>query len=583
MDDSHNPLLVFEFTDAGREVNYTFTNPVKTVVADHIDGVHAALEEIERAVASGLYAAGYISYEAAPAFNPAFAVKSDRQLPLVWFGLFREPRRDVTLIPSGSYRLSPWEPTVSAEAYNKIFANLQRALSSGEIEQVNYTIRLRALFSGDDFTFYRRLAKAQRAGYHAYFNLGRYRILSTSPELFFQWDGRRITMRPMKGTIARGRFQEEDERRQRWLYQSEKNRAENRITVERLCKELEAIAERETINVTKWFEIERYPTVFQMTSTVEAITRPSITLKDVFSTLFPSSSITGVPKVQAMQRAADLEILPREVYCGTIGFVTPKRNAVFNVAIRTAWLDGETGVLAYGTGSGITVESTAEDEYHEVLTKTAVLKEAEADDFHLLETIRLEKGKYALLPYHLKRLTASAEYFGIPLSVTNLQDVLTAHAERYPTERRRVRLLVSPSGDTSIGSSPLDDRPREPLPVVIAHKPVSKQNRFLYHKTTNRDVYDARKRVFPDVFDVLLWNEQGELTEFTIGNFVAEYNGALWTPPVTCGLLPGTMRADLIERGLVKERVLTRSDLKKCTRFWLINSVRGWVPVHFVK
>jgi len=577
-----HPFLLFDFHDLqGIPQNLLFTRPVSVIVAHHIDDVRPALKQVQQAVSEGMYAAGYVSYEASPAFDPAFHVHPTPQMPLLWFGLFREAQRNAAVDSPGSYRVSPWLSTISQETYTEHIAKIRSAIARGETYQTNYTMRLQAEFAGDDLAFYHKLCAAQQGAYSAYLHLGRYRILSASPELFFATSGNRILTKPMKGTARRGRWLEEDAAQAEWLYTSVKNRAENVMIVDLLRNDLGCIAEVGSVDVPKLFEIEKYQTVFQMTSSVTAALRSDATIEDVFAALFPCGSITGAPKVSTMKLIHGLENAPREVYCGSIGFITPEGESVFNVAIRTVVIDSEKGTATYGVGGGITWDSTADEEYAEALAKAALLT-AEFPSFDLLETLKLEYGAYDLENRHLERLLSSAEYFGIPLSVEKVQDALQEHARDYPAEVRRVRLLVSPEGAIRIESQPLPSGSGSstgPLPVALASHPIDRQNRFLYHKTTCRDVYERHRKDFPEAFDTLLWNEEGQLTEFTIGNLVLELDGKKWTPPRECGLLAGTLRAELLAQGEIAERVLTLEDLQKASRIWLINSVRGWVAV----
>lgn len=248
------------------------------------------------------------------------------------------------------------------------------------------------------------------------------------------------------------------------------------------------------------------------------------------------------------------------------------------MAIRTLVIDRERGLAEYGVGGGITWDSTAADEYGEALLKAALLTKS-WPAFELLETLRLERGAYALLDRHLARLAGSAEYFGIPLSLGAARAELERHARLHPAQPRRVRLLVSPEGAARVESQPLPPPAEGVQAVALARTPIARHNRFLYHKTTSRGVYELRRAERPEVYDVLLWNEEGELTEFTTGNLVVELDGQRWTPPIESGLLAGTLRAELLERGEIRERTLPRADIERATRVWLINSVRGWVPV----
>jgi para-aminobenzoate synthetase/4-amino-4-deoxychorismate lyase len=535
-----------------------------------------------------------VAYEAAPAFDPALGVRTGSaagdRIPLLWFGLFRSPRR----LPgggvpgAGAFRVSEWQPSLARAEYEGRVRAVRAAIADGATYQVNLTLRLRAHFAGDDFAWYRTLRDAQRAPYAAYLDLGRWHILSASPELFFRWDpgSGRIVTRPMKGTSRRGRWLEEDARHAEILRSSAKERAENVMIVDLLRSDLGRIAAPGTVRVPELFTIETYPTVLQMTSAVEASPRPGTTLDDVFAALFPCGSVTGAPKVATMGLIADLEDSPRGVYCGAIGYVAPGGEAVFNVAIRTVVVDAETGTAAYGVGGGVTWDSTADAEYREIEAKAAVLTEP-ARDFDLLETLRLEGGEYYLLERHLARLSASALYFGVPLDEAEVRAALLSYAGARRRIPRRVRLVVAPDGAVRVEGVPLNSlSPDEPLPVSLARSPVSRSDRFLFHKTTRRAVYDERRRAGGDgVFDVLLQNEEGEVTEFTTGNLAVAMEAGLpwWTPPRGCGLLAGTLRAELLERGVLRERVIRVDDLAHASRLYFLNSVRGVLPVRLAR
>jgi para-aminobenzoate synthetase/4-amino-4-deoxychorismate lyase len=557
-----------------------FTRPVEIVSASSLEEVRPALAEVERAAARGLYAAGFVAYEAAPAFDRALKVRPGvPDLPLVWFGVFERPSEEEPG-GGGEFRVSDWSPSVGRAEYVRDVEAVREAIARGDTYQVNYTLRLRARFEGDDFAFYQRLRAAQRTRFGAYVNAGRFRVLSASPELFFRRRGRRVETRPMKGTAARGRWREEDAAQAAQLAASGKNRAENLMIVDLLRNDLGRVAETGTVCVEELFKIERYPTVFQMTSTVAAVLREGATLEDLFAALFPCGSVTGAPKVSTSRIIASLEGEPRGVYCGAVGFVAPGGDCAFNVAIRTVVLDAETGEAVYGVGGGVTWDSTPGGEYAEALDKARLLAEG-APDFELLETLRLDESGYRLLEEHLSRLEASAEYFEFKVSAGEVREALRRHAETHAGGARRVRLLVSADGRARIESAPLVETPPAPRRVALALTPVDSSDRFLYHKTTRRDVYDARRAERPGLSDVLLWNERGELTEFTNGNLVVELGGERWTPPRDAGLLAGTFRAALLRRGEVAERVLTKDDLARATHVWFVNGVRGRVEVFF--
>jgi para-aminobenzoate synthetase/4-amino-4-deoxychorismate lyase len=573
-------VLVFDFADRrGEPRRLWFTNPIEVVVAESVSEVRAALRKVQESVKEGHYVAGYVAYEAAPAFDSALTVWGDARVPLVWFGIFDKPACQREREGDGSFRISSWSPSVSRQTYGRNFKAAKDAIARGDTYQINYTFRLRANFEGDDFALYSNLASAQRAAYCAYLNLGRYRILSASPECFFRWHDGRLEAKPMKGTVRRGRWIEEDDALARWLAGSEKNRAENVMIVDLLRNDLGRISEIGSVRVRDACAVERYPTVFQMTSTVEGRTRPEITLEDVFAATFPCGSVTGAPKVSTMRLISALEDSPRNVYCGSVGFIAPDGEAVFNVAIRTMLIDGEAGEAEYGVGGGITWDSEVDEEYEEALAKSALLSDMRPR-FQLLETLRLEGGEYALLTRHLRRLADSARYFDFPVSVDAARVALSEHAASAAPAARRVRLLAAESGDIRVESAPLDALPDAPLPVAVAATPVQRLNRFLYHKTSDRALYDLHRAQHPAAFDVLLWNDDGEVTEFTNGNLVAEIDGRRLTPQQDCGLLAGTLRAELLERGEIAESIITLVCLAKSTRMWLINSVRGCVQVY---
>ncbi len=575
------PSVVLDFAEgpcAGGRTH--FKGPREVVVARTVGEVLPALRRVERAGEAGLYAAGFVAYEAAPAFDSALRVRAPCEVPLVWFGIFDAPSHEAPAGRGGEFELSGWEASVTRGEYARRVEEAREQIARGYTYQVNYTLRLRARFRGDDFAFYERLRAAQQTRYAAYVNAGRFRVLSASPELFFRRRGRQVVARPMKGTARRGRWREEDEAVRQRLAASAKDRAENVMIVDLMRSDLGRVAEAGSVSAAPLFEVERYPTVFQMTSTVEATTRRGTTLEEIFAALFPCGSVTGAPKVETMKIIAGLEDSPRGVYCGAVGLVAPGGDALFNVAIRTAVIDSEGGAAAYGTGGGITWDSNARDEYEEALDKARLLAEP-APDFELLETLKLEGGSYLLLEEHLERLASSAVYFDFPVTAASARAALEEHAAPFASEARRVRLLASRGGAVRVESEPLKEWGPGPLPVALAREPVSKLDRFLYHKTTRREVYDARRAAHPEAFDVLLRNEEGELTEFTNGNLVMEIDGRRFTPPRECGLLAGTMRAALLREGRVAERVLTTSDLRRASRCWLVNSVRGWVEVRF--
>ncbi|HEX6558002.1 MAG TPA: bifunctional anthranilate synthase component I family protein/class IV aminotransferase, partial [Longimicrobiales bacterium] len=436
---------------------------------------------------------------------------------------------------------------------------------------VNLTTRLSASFEGDPVVLYESLRAAQGGGYHACIVTDAFAVVSASPELFFEKRGRRIRTRPMKGTRPRGRFSEEDASLAAELKASPKDRAENLMIVDLLRNDLGRIATVGTVEVTSLYDVESYRTVHQLTSTIEAELRDGVSLTDVFTALFPCGSVTGAPKISTMQVISELEDGARGLYCGALGVLAPGGDAVFNVAIRTVSIDRETRHAVYGTGAGITYDSDAAAEYAEIAAKTAVLLEA-WPGFELLETMRVETTGIVRIERHIARLLESAGYFGFAVDEAVVRAALADIRVPAPA---RLRLLVNEHGSVRTDVLPLT---AAVAPVVAwARAAVSSGDRFLFHKTTHRRAYDSR--MIEGCWDVLLWNERGVVTEFTRGNVVAEIDGQLLTPLRSCGLLAGTFRAELLAAGVVRERVITRADIARASRVWLINSVREWVEL----
>ena len=577
--------LQFEFPSAsGERETLVFTEPIKLITAHHVDEIQSCFEEVEKALSEGKYVAGYLAYEAAPAFERSVKVSEvgARGFPLLWFGVFDSPSA-APLAPKGEpYTLSAWEPNLTKSRYASDIARIKEAIAGGETYQVNYALRLNASFTGEPLAFYERMKRSQRANYSAFLDTGRYTILSASPELFFRLDEGTLTTKPMKGTIRRGRYAEEDEALRSELHHSEKNRAEHVMIVDLLRNDLGRVSEMGSVRVKDLFAVETYPTLFTMTSTIKSELKPHTSFAELFGALFPCGSVTGAPKIHTMNLIAELESCPRNVYCGAVGYITPERNAVFNVPIRTVLLDAEAERAEYGVGGGVVWDSETESEYGEAMLKASFLS-VPRPDFELLETLKFDGHHYELLARHIGRLLASASYFGIDVCEADVRQSLRAEVEAYTGQPRRVRLLVDEQGSVHVESTALGEALTQ-MRVHLAAAPMDTNDVFLYHKTTNRQQYEAQLRAAEPhgVDDVLLWNEQGELTEFTKGNVVVELGGVKWTPPRACGLLQGTFAEELLARGEIHAKRLPKSCLDVASKIWFINSVRGWAEVALV-
>lgn len=551
-----------------------FHEPWKILAAYDIASVLPVLQAAEDLVAQGnLYAAGFVAYEAAPAFDSALRVHPADTFPLAWFGIYRRAETVASPICTAkpAENLS-WSPSVSPAKYRAAIDQIKAYIQAGDTYQVNYTFRLRADLDGDMWSLFLQLLQAQRGAYGAFLNTGDWTVASASPELFFDLQGQDLISRPMKGTVERGLHEKDDGEKARWLHHSEKNRAENVMIVDMVRNDLGRIAETGTVEVVDPFTLERYPTLWQMTTGVRCRTDRTVT--DIFRALFPAGSITGAPKARTMEIINELEASPRRIYTGAIGFMGPKRRAQFNVAIRTVLADHARRSAEYGVGGGIVWDSEEKAEKAECGTKAAILTPS-TPAFSLLETILwTPEAGFFLLDRHLERLRSSAAYFSFTIDFDAIRQKLSSLTDRLPQAPHRIRLLIPEHEEIHLEWTPLQPLPH-PYLLHLARTPVSSAERFLYHKTTYRRPYEEALADVPEGHDVLLWNEKGEITESCIANIAVRIAGELLTPPVHCGLLAGTYRSFLLATGKIREAIIRIDDLKGATGLYLMNAIRG--------
>jgi para-aminobenzoate synthetase / 4-amino-4-deoxychorismate lyase len=578
----------------------SFTAPRRVLEAGSAAEVPGVLRAAQAEAEAGRWVVGFVGYEAAPAFDAALRTREPAgPAPVAWFAAF--DAADAVPDPEGGEvaRLH-WLTRTTRSDYDCAIREIQRRIAAGDVYQVNHTLRFRAACDIEPLPLYDALVAGRHGLHCALIETPSWSVVSASPELFFDIDADRvITTRPMKGTCRRGRWSGEDADAARRLATSPKDRAENLMIVDLLRNDLGRIAEFGSVAVPRIYTVETYPTVHQLTSTVTARLREGTGLCDVFTAMFPCGSITGAPKVTAMRTIAELEDEPRGAYCGAAGVLRPDGSATFNVAIRTLVIDRADRSASYGAGGGITWDSRAAAEYDEVVAKGALLTEM-VPRFALVETLRLDDGCYSRLDRHLHRLADSARYWRFS------DDAHARAARALETLRReldtgswRVRLTLARDGAVHTqysalaepyrgvhgfdagdgygrhggGSGP--DGPANLPCAVIARTAVSSSDRLLFHKTTARAVYDDRHADAPEAFDVLLFNEHGMVTEFTIGNVVVEIDGRLVTPPREHGLLAGTLRAELLDRGVIAEAPIPLDQIRDAERVFHINSVRG--------
>ena len=605
--------------DSDNATSLLFLGPVSRLQCRSGDDIQLFLAQVESCLAAGYYVAGWFSYEFGylleEKLKGLLCREGDSSLLLADLGIFTEPLffdhcSGKTNFPSlcqsagtslaCGCQVKNIRPGQDRAAYLLALQVIQQYIVAGDTYQVNYTLKLLFDFCGSPEVLYKTLRRNQSVAYGAYLRLGEQRLLSFSPELFFRKDTDGLTVRPMKGTMKRGRFPEEDREQADHLRNDEKNRSENVMIVDLLRNDLGRLMhdlDDGPVRTRSLFDVERYETLLQMTSTViaggEHGRLASLSLLRLFQALFPCGSVTGAPKIRTMEIINELEPGRRGVYTGAIGYLAPSGTAVFNVPIRTVTLGGGRGEM--GIGSGIVADSVPEQEWQECLLKGRFLTSS-VPSFQLIETLLWEPGAgYWLLEDHLARLCASADYFLFCCDPGMIEHALHQESRLFASVPMRVRLTLSKDGAVAIGSQPCvlpaarrlprdPDLQRTDLPRIdLARVATDSSSPWVFHKTTRREVYDHElQRVREKGFvDCCFLNERNELTEGCISNIILYRQGNYATPFLHCGLLAGIMRKQLLADKLVplREEVLTLEDLRQADALFLCNSVRGVVQV----
>ncbi|MEL7048743.1 MAG: aminodeoxychorismate synthase component I [Pseudomonadota bacterium] len=487
-----------------------FTEPVDIAVARSVDEVSVALDKIEKARERGLHAAGFFSYELGYALEPRLAdrMPSGRNLPLLWFGLYRAPQsmtgRQVetwleTHTKSASHKFFDVRLAWDEADYLKRFDEVQKRIRAGDIYQLNLTFKARFQLDGSPLTFYRELRRKQRVAHGGIIDTGDVTILSASPELFVARDGAIIETRPMKGTAARKGQIAEDKEQRTELATDAKQRAENLMIVDLMRNDIGRISKTGSVEVTDLFTVETYKTLHQMTSGVRAELKTGLPLEEVLRAIFPPGSVTGAPKIRAMELIDDLEDEPRGVYCGSIGYLAPDGREDLNVVIRTPVIFRD-GSGEMGIGSGVVYDSNGQAEYAECLLKMKFLTDP-PKPFQLIETMLFEPADGVWLwDEHLQRLRASAAYFGFSYDLGPVTKAVQLAIDGAGRDRRlRVRLTINEDGTphvttTALGPAPVDAIMR----YVVSPTRLNSANPFLYHKTTRRELYDEEWAHYSD-------------------------------------------------------------------------------------
>lgn len=562
---------------------WVFSKPEDILTANTSAEVHTLLQSIDDSLKSGMFLAGYLGYEAGLDLDKPIAQRRGSSLPLAWFGVYRNFLSfDSEVLELGSegspQDIKNLRLNVEKNHHSDCIRKIKEYIASGDVYQVNYTCKLLFEHKRPARHLFARLRRAHPVGYSALINTGKVQIISISPELFLRCSENRILTRPMKGTCRRGRWFEEDTELANCLAVDIKNRAENVMILDLMRNDLGRVCIPGGVCVPRSFHIERYGTLFQMTSDVSGQLRDGTTISELVRTIFPPGSITGAPKIRAMEIINELEHEDRGVYCGCIGMFHPDGNAILNVAIRT--IVQQEGHCEMGVGSGIVWDSDPDAELQEMLLKGQFVQR-EHTHFQLIETMLYKIGHgYQFLDEHLIRMRQSALYFGWPFQETRIADILAATASKVEAiahGNARVRLLLSPDGDFQIGWTEQEAPTGEPARLLLSSRRTDPSDVFLYHKTTMRQAYntdlcEAHKRGY---FDLLYLNNRNELTEGAITNIIVEIDGKWYTPPLDCGLLPGTWRQSLLNTGMATERVLALDDLRRATCVCAGNSVCG--------
>lgn len=559
---------VIDFKELG--VRQIFTDAIKELKTKDIKEVKPLLDELEAYQNEGYYAVGYVSYEAAPAFETKFQVIDGPLMSeyLLYFTVHETVQTEPIPLTYDPITLpKSWQELTSAEEYKAAIEHIHHHIRQGDTYQVNYTVQLQQNLTADPFAIYNRLVVEQNAHYNAFIQHDDVSIISISPELFFKKDGDKLTTRPMKGTTNRGLTSETDLAQARWLAQDQKNRSENMMIVDLLRNDMNRISKIGSEDVMSLCQVEQYSTVWQMTSTIETQLLTNRSLCDVFQALFPCGSITGAPKIATMEIIKKVEKKPRGVYCGAIGILVPQGPSIFNVAIRTLQME-ETKAI-YGVGGGITWDSNWEAEYEETKQKAAVLYR-QNPKFDLISTGRIHQGKLLFLEEHIKRLQESSRYFDYPFNAEKAHYQVEALCQSLDLNTDyRLKMSLAKDGELKFEHSQLTNLSDDFCQARLIEQRHPLDRPYTFFKTS----YRPHLNIEPH--EQIYYNHEGQLLETSIGNIVLKIEDQLYTPPVHLGLLNGIYRQSLIAENKLKEKVLTVKDLKQAQAIYGCNAVRG--------
>lgn len=593
--DNKDYYFCFETNKLDKENHhsYYFFKPIKILQLTEKKDLNDFFTELST-LSKKYYLAGFFSYELGYLFEDVFQSYSSLSFPYALFGVYEKPvlidhnqkkryqPKIFSQLNEKSYSISDLHLNLSKNEYQKKISQIKKYIYEGDIFQVNYTGKYKFKFTGSAEKFYHDLKRKQNVAYNVFAKIGDITILSLSPELFFKKRKNQIIVKPMKGTISRGKNLIEDEAKKTFLIHDPKNTSENVMIVDLLRNDLGKISQYGSVKVKKLFECEKYNTLFQMTSTIESTLKEKTTIKELIKSTFPSGSVTGAPKIRSMEIIKDLEKEPRYVYTGAIGFFQPNGEAQFNVPIRTILIKNNQAEM--GVGSGIVYDSDKDEEFAECQLKAHFLTNKPIKEFKLITTL-LYNQEFKYLTYHIKRLNESSEYFNYCFNQEKLLTQLSRLKKTLTKDKYKIRILIKKDGHFEIQKEKIETLNKN-INLCISSKRTDKKNIFYYHKTTNRILYQeefekARKQ---GCFDTIFLNQENEITEGAISNIYIEKNKKLYTPPIHCGVLNGVMRQVLFDsKNNIKEKIITLKDLSEADQIYISNAVIGFQKVKLIE
>ncbi|NLT50773.1 MAG: aminodeoxychorismate synthase component I [Ignavibacteria bacterium] len=568
-------------------VSYIFENPEAIIIIRNQDEIKSGLEKIENCLENGLIGYGTAEYEAGYLFEEKLNESHRNQNDSIKICFFR--KGNVKEIQSGNLKWEDFSESrkqiknfrlnTSKGEYKNAIEKIKALIKAGDTYQVNYTVKGRFDFCGSVYELFRSVIFNQSAEYCALINSGTKIIISVSPELFFKVKNNQIFAQPMKGTVKRGKNQENDILQKQKLEESKKDRAENVMIVDLLRNDLGVISKLDSVKPESLYEIQKYESVFQMVSSVSAKLKDN-RFGNIFPRIFPCGSITGAPKIRTMQIIKETEKESRGIYTGSIG-ILKKDEMIFNVAIRTAEIDLKSNTGEIGIGSGIVWDSNPDAEYEECLLKSNFLTKPDKE-FYIFESMLIENREIFLKDLHISRLKNAAEFFLFPFNEKELHKKLQGAAKNTEEKSRyKLKIILYKFGGFQSFQEIIPKKEKRNWKAVISESRINSENKFQYFKTSNRQLYDKELKKYSKMgFDeVIYFNEKEELAEGARTNIILEKDNCYFTPPVSSGILDGCYRQFLLRDKKVIEKKLYRADLDNADKIYAINSVREMIEI----